>query len=133
MMSKFTEIITDRYKVAGVELDRAQQFRSQYGGQLETVLVNLGILSDEQVSAALAESLGIEFLPEDAIEPLVERYAVSPQRQVNFLTERKWFRLNSSEEDPAEGTFVGTDGQGSLLLKRDGLTSIHHLIDEMTP
>lgn len=34
---------------------------------------------------------------------------------------------------PAEGTFVGTDGQGSLLLKRDGLTSIHHLIDEMTP
>lgn len=102
MMSKFTEIITDRYKVAGVELDRAQQFRSQYGGQLETVLVNLGILSDEQVSAALAESLGIEFLPEDAIEPLVERYAVSPQRQVNFLTERKWFRLNSSEEDVAQ-------------------------------
>jgi len=32
---------------------------------------------------------------------------------------------------PNEGTFVGTDGNGSLLLKRDGITSIHHLIDEM--
>ena len=41
--------------------------------------------------------------------------------------------IGSDITRPAEGTFVGTDGQGSLLLKRDGMTSIHHLIDEMTP
>ncbi len=41
--------------------------------------------------------------------------------------------IGSDIQYPSEGTFVGIDGQGSLLLKRDGLTSVHHLIDEMTP
>ena len=41
--------------------------------------------------------------------------------------------IGSDVTYPGEGTFVGTDNHGSLLLKRDGMTSIHHLIDEMTP
>lgn len=39
--------------------------------------------------------------------------------------------IGSEVTYPGEGTFVGTDNHGSLLLKRDGMTSIHHLIDEM--
>jgi BirA family biotin operon repressor/biotin-[acetyl-CoA-carboxylase] ligase len=39
--------------------------------------------------------------------------------------------IGSDVTYPHEGTFVGTDDNGSLLLKRDGMTSIHHLIDEM--
>jgi hypothetical protein len=41
--------------------------------------------------------------------------------------------IGSEVTYPGEGTFVGTDGHGSLLLKHDGMTSIHHLIDEMAP
>ena len=41
--------------------------------------------------------------------------------------------IGSDVTYPGEGTFVGTDNHGSLLLKRDGMTSIHHLIDEMVP
>ena len=41
--------------------------------------------------------------------------------------------IGSDVTYPGEGTFVGTDNHGSLLLKRDGMTSIHHLIDEMAP
>jgi BirA family biotin operon repressor/biotin-[acetyl-CoA-carboxylase] ligase len=41
--------------------------------------------------------------------------------------------IGSEVTHPSEGTFVGTDGNGSLLLKRDGMKSIHHLIDEMAP
>jgi biotin-(acetyl-CoA carboxylase) ligase len=41
--------------------------------------------------------------------------------------------IGSDVTYPGEGTFVGTDNHGSLLLKCDGMTSIHHLIDEMAP
>ncbi len=43
------------------------------------------------------------------------------------------FTPPSWTEDGMSKFILGTDGQGSLLLKRDGMTSIHHLIDEMTP
>ncbi|CAI8290010.1 MAG: Uncharacterised protein [Gammaproteobacteria bacterium] len=41
--------------------------------------------------------------------------------------------IGSDVTHPGIGTFVGTDGQGSLLLKCNGMTSIHNLIEEMTP
>ena len=41
--------------------------------------------------------------------------------------------IGSDVTHPNTGTFVGTDENGSLLLKCDGMTSIHSLIDEMAP
>ena len=41
--------------------------------------------------------------------------------------------IGSDVTYPNKGTFVGTDENGSLLLKCDGMTGIHSLIDEMAP
>jgi BirA family biotin operon repressor/biotin-[acetyl-CoA-carboxylase] ligase len=41
--------------------------------------------------------------------------------------------IGSDVTHPKTGTFVGTDENGNLLLKCDGMTSIHSLIDEMAP
>ncbi len=60
----FGEILAGDFGIAPGEIDKALTFQEEYGGRLGEILVNSGIISEEQVTATLARQFGLKELKE---------------------------------------------------------------------
>jgi general secretion pathway protein E len=98
MINTLATILVEHFGVKSAEVDRALQFQRQYGGRLESVVSNLGILSDELIMQAVAQASGLDFLPEDRLAEVVEGHKGSAFRQERFLQDRNWFKLREGNE-----------------------------------
>ena len=90
----FVDILQKRFDVSPSEIERAKHFQSSYGGRIETILSNLGIIDGEKISEALAESLDLTFVAQDDAEATIEKYKDNPVPQPKYLKERSWFVLS---------------------------------------
>lgn len=93
----FTDILINKFQVAGSEIDRALQFQSTYGGKLETILSNLGIVDGEAICQALAESLLLQYISQEQANQVFERFTGQNPAQDKFLKERNWYLLGRDE------------------------------------
>lgn len=96
---QLTNILVQKFNVQESEIERALQFQSTYGGKIENILSNLGIVNGEAICEALAESLRLEYVPQEQINLLYERFSGSKVNQDKFLKERNWYLLGGTDED----------------------------------
>lgn len=95
---QFTDILVNKFNVQESEIDRALQFQSTYGGKIETILSNLGIVNGESICEALAESLQLEYVSQEQANQVVEQYSGGKVTQDKFLKERNWYLLGEDEQ-----------------------------------
>lgn len=93
----FTEILIQKFDVAESEIERAFQFQSNYGGKIENILSNLGIVDGEVICEALAESLLLKYVSQEDVNSLYERFTGQSVEQDKFLKERNWYLLGKGE------------------------------------
>ncbi|MCY7294381.1 GspE/PulE family protein [Alteromonas sp. a30] len=98
---KFTDILIQKFSVAESEIDRALQFQASYGGKIETILSNLGIVNGEVICEALAESLQLTYVSQEQVEEMYQRFSGSQVEQSKFLKERNWYLLGESPTEVA--------------------------------
>ncbi|MCP5053594.1 MAG: Flp pilus assembly complex ATPase component [bacterium] len=55
----FGEILEERFSIPTEEIDKALKFQEESGGRLGEILLNLGLVSEEQVTAALSQQFDI--------------------------------------------------------------------------
>ncbi|MGP1516344.1 MAG: type II secretion system ATPase GspE [Ottowia sp.] len=63
---RYGELLVRQGKLGARDLDRALAAQREMGGALDRVLVSLGLVSDVDAARALAEHLGLSFVPGDA-------------------------------------------------------------------
>ena len=90
---KLGELLVGEFSVDSVDIDRALQFQGQYGGLIGSILVNMGIISEETLVQALAIQLGIKTWSElpDTVD-FSQQKSVSGLN-VSFLLARSWLPL----------------------------------------
>lgn len=96
MSNSLIEILRSK-GVDDLDIEKAQSYRSKYGGQLEKLLVNLGALSEDELPAVYAQFLSTR-LVEDAdilLQPQPEDF---PEINQRFLANRNWFAVRTVEE-----------------------------------
>lgn len=101
---QFTDILVEKFQVQESEIDRALQFQSTYGGKIENILSNLGIVNGEAICEALAESLELEYLPQEQANFIYEKYSGGKAIQDKFLKERSWYLLGEDSQEDKKGT-----------------------------
>ena len=88
---KLGEILIQSHSVASQDIDRALKFQATYGGRIGTILVNMGIISEDTLIRALARQLDIPLLPDffeddpDFVFP-----ETAGELNLSFLIRRKW-------------------------------------------
>jgi len=55
----FGEILASLFAIPQTEIEKALKFQGEYGGRLGEILLNSGVISEEQLAAALAQQFGI--------------------------------------------------------------------------
>ena len=55
----FGEILESSFAIPSTEIEKALKFQTEYGGRLGEILLNSGVISEEQLASALAEQFGI--------------------------------------------------------------------------
>ena len=101
---QFTDILIHKFSVPDAEVQRALQFQSTYGGKIETIFANLGIVDAEVIGQALAESLGVAYVDQENAQALIERYVGVEVEQNKFLKERNWYLLGYDDPDSQAST-----------------------------
>ena len=54
------EILIEKHGVKPVDIDKALQFQTKFGGMLGSVLINMGIVDEETVVLALSDQLEVK-------------------------------------------------------------------------
>ena len=103
-------LLQQRFAVSTADLEKARRFQADYGGRLESVLVNMGALSEEDITEALAIELGIRQITADDVYSdnmhLPSQQALE-RINLDFLFQRKWLPLSSNDAD--EWEFAAVD------------------------
>ena len=94
----FIKVLQNDFGINDSEIQRALQFKESYGGKIETIVANLGIADNELISEALAKSLGLEFVSQEEVANVIERFQDSVPQQTSFLRSRNWFTLESDDK-----------------------------------
>lgn len=55
----FGEILESHFAIPSTEIEKALKFQAEYGGKLGEILLNSGVISEEQLASALAMQFGI--------------------------------------------------------------------------
>ena len=88
------EILTSYHDVGSQEIDRALKFQSQYGGRLGTILINMGIISEDTLVAALARQLKLPtFKDIDRDQLNFRKLEVPSEIDIAFLLRHSWLPL----------------------------------------
>ena len=85
------QILIENYKVKPEEVEKALVFQEKFGGLLGSVLINMGIISEEILISALAQQLGVPRA--DDMDPESYDFSVfSKYDDMNegFLVSRQW-------------------------------------------
>lgn len=102
-MSAFKRLLTENHSVSEEEFERAVAFLKSYGGELEQIIVSLGISSEENVFSALAKSLNFDFLSEDAVDDFLTHHKHVANSDSSYFEQRGWL------------TFTDPNGMSVLL------------------
>lgn len=71
-MSNVEQLFTERFRVNHDDLNKALQFQSRNGGQLEQILVRMGALSSEYLPAYYAHVYDLPQLDDEALQSLLD-------------------------------------------------------------
>ncbi len=92
------QILIEEYKVKPEDIDKALQFQERFDGLLGSVLINMGIISEETLVAALSRQLG--HVRADDIDPEDYDYSFFAQSEsINeaFLITRHWIPVGGKD------------------------------------
>jgi general secretion pathway protein E len=92
------EILHDRFEVAEEDIDRALQFQAKFGGLLGSVLINMGIISEETLVASLALQLELETFDRWPKNQTDFRKPLESGLNFSFLLQRRWVPLGYRDE-----------------------------------
>ncbi len=88
------EILVAQHGIASADIDRALKFQSRYGGRMGAILVNMGLISEDTLVAALARQLDIPILPDlPDFKPGAELDSLADTLNIDFLMRHKWLVL----------------------------------------
>ncbi len=89
-------IILEDFDVSNQDLERAVFYQQKHGGKLELILLNMGVLSEEEIASLYSKQFDLPLFDEDEIN---ENLLVSlTNAEQSFLLERGWFILSKSPD-----------------------------------
>ncbi|MEN1728209.1 MAG: hypothetical protein AAGJ52_07185, partial [Pseudomonadota bacterium] len=86
--AELCDLMVEQERLKPEDLSRARAYRDQHGGNLLTLLVRLGLVSERDLARAQSELMGIELIsdkdyPEDA--PEIDRISVRYMKQQHLV------------------------------------------------
>ena len=89
------EILVKKYGVDPGDIEKALQFQAKFEGMLGSILINMGIISEETLVSALSDQLNLKTFKDININEVDFRQPL-PFENVNipFLLQRRWLPLN---------------------------------------
>jgi len=96
------QLLIQNYKVNPDDIEKALQFQKRFGGLLGSVLINMGIISEETLVSALSLQLGL--VRAEDIDPEEYDYSFFAQNEQSeninetFLVARNWIPIGGKDE-----------------------------------
>ena len=89
------EILIKKYGVDPGDIEKALQFQAKFEGMLGSILINMGIISEETLVSALSDQLNLKTFKDININE-VDFGQPLPLENINipFLLQRRWLPLN---------------------------------------
>ena len=85
------EILMNKHDIAPMDIEKALQFQSKFGGLLGSILVNMGIIDEEILVSALSDQLGLKTYQNiDRDKPDFKKGEIGEQFNLDFFMERYW-------------------------------------------
>ena len=85
------EILENNHAVTKAEVEKALQFQKKFGGKIGSILINMGVISEEDLLDALALQLGLPRLSAEIITTLIyDKEKISQQINLDFLLHHHW-------------------------------------------
>jgi len=101
------EILNQYHNVSANDIDRAVKFQAQYGGRLGAILINMGIISEDTLVAALAKQLNLPVFQEADHEQLdFSELNIPAEIDIAFFLSHYWLPLKIENQ---VYTFATTD------------------------
>ena len=90
------EILIEKYGVKPVDIDKALQFQTKFGGMLGSVLINMGIVDEDNIVSALSDQLEVKiFRDKNKTEPGFKKFILDKGINVSFLLQRHWLPVKN--------------------------------------
>ncbi|MBI5591225.1 MAG: type II/IV secretion system protein [Deltaproteobacteria bacterium] len=87
------EILIDSYGVSPVDVENALKFQEKYGGLIGSILMNMGIITEETLVSALSEQLNIGLFQDIDRKNLDFQSPLAETLNNPFLLQRNWLPL----------------------------------------
>jgi general secretion pathway protein E len=84
-------VLTSQFNVSELDIEKALNYQAKHGGRLESILVNMGSLSDEEVPVYLSVQLELPLL--DLDHWLEKPMPNIDQDELQFFQEQEWLPL----------------------------------------
>jgi len=99
------EILIQRHGIASTDIDRALKFQAQYGGRLGSVLINMGLIGEETLIAALSEQLELPTYQNSDRESLdFKAFESIDYLNLPFMLKHGWLPLRMEHQIPVFAT-----------------------------
>ena len=93
------EILTKKYGLGRADLHRALQFQEKFGGMIGSILINMGIISEDILISALSEQLNLRIFKDiDRNEFDFTKIRQNGGINIHFILERQWILLKEDKE-----------------------------------
>ncbi len=93
------EILTKKYGLGRADLHKALQFQEKFGGMIGSILINMGIISEDILISALSEQLNLRIFKDiDRNEFDFTKIRQNGGINTHFILERQWILLKEDKE-----------------------------------
>ena len=94
------EILVDSYGITALDIERALKFQEKYGGLIGSILMNMGIISEETLVSVLSKQLDIALLQDidRSLLDFKENHAIE-MLNYPFLIQRNWLPLCDKNDE----------------------------------
>ncbi|WP_448552110.1 GspE/PulE family protein [Thalassotalea montiporae] len=123
-MIAIDELLTQQFSVAAEDIDKAKSFQQKSDGRIEKILLNMGVLSDEELPKFYHLLLGTPFLNK-SIELESQKSDWHEQVKIEELVAHHWFPVSHSER----GWLIAT--LDPLMLEPRELLTFHKVEFEL--
>lgn len=114
-MINIESILQEKFSVLPQDIEKAIIFQNKFGGRLEQILVNMGVLSEEYLPIIYAELLSMDIVTDIIIDSWMPKNNVQSDLERSFL-EVDWFILNITEEHIEVVAIDPLSPEGNQLL-----------------
>lgn len=94
-MMRLGEILVEKYGVDSGDIENALQFQAKFAGKIGSILINMGIISEEVLVAALADQLNLKTFKDINVDKA--DFGQQPpfeKMNLSFLLQRRWLPLH---------------------------------------